>query len=62
MVQSMQLPLEDTVGVQPGVEETVTEMLDGARSMLSWWIVTWATNATPPLAPNASGGFFLVAF
>jgi hypothetical protein len=44
LARRVQLPLEDALGVRPGVEETVAETLDGAGRVLGRWIVTWGEN------------------
>ena len=44
LARRVQLPPEDTAGVQPGAEETVAETLDGAGHVLGRWIVTWGEN------------------
>lgn len=44
LARSVQLPLEDAVGVRPGSEETVAETMDGAGNVLGRWIVTWGEN------------------
>jgi hypothetical protein len=44
LARRVQLPPEDAAGVQPGMEETVAETVDGAGHVLGRWIVTWGEN------------------